>query len=115
MDDLILLITVFTLIGMVEIILGLPLLFNKIKPNWLYGFRLPSTVSNEKIWYKVNHFFGRDMIISGIIITQLSLFLMFFNFKLLIIEILIILIIVLNISLVTIIVRAYLFLKTIKS
>jgi uncharacterized membrane protein len=115
MDDFILLIIVFIIVGMVEIILGLPLLFNKIKPNWLYGFRLPSTVSNEKIWYKVNHFFGRDMIISGIIVIQMSFIFMLFNFNLLITEILIILIAVLNISLVTIIVRAYLFLKTIRS
>ena len=114
MDDLIIVFIMFISIGMVEIILGLPLLFNKIKPNWFYGFRLPSTVKNEKIWYETNQFFGRDMIISGIIIVLLTFFLMLFNLNLLITEILFFLIVLLHILIITIILRAYFFLKKIK-
>jgi uncharacterized membrane protein len=115
MDDLTVIFIVFISVGMVEIILGLPLLFNKIKPNWFYGFRLPSTVSNEKVWYKINQYFGRDMIISGIIIVLLTFFLMLFKLNLLIIEIFTFLIVILHILIITIIVRAYFFLKSIKN
>jgi len=40
----------------------------KIKPNWLYGFRLPKTLSDEDICYKTNKYVGRDFIFAGILV-----------------------------------------------
>ena len=67
---------IFLLIGFMEIILGIPLLLEKVKPNWIYGFRLPKTLSNKEIWYKTNKYAGRDLIVSGMIVTLGSLFLL---------------------------------------
>jgi len=75
MDNFIL-ILIFVLAGFMEVILGFPLLFEKIKPNWFYGFRTPKTMSNKDIWYKSNKYLGRDFIIAGIILIIGSLFLL---------------------------------------
>jgi uncharacterized membrane protein len=76
MENTILIIILYTLVGILEIILGIPLLLEKIKPNWFYGFRLPKTMSSKDIWYKSNKYVGRDFIITGIIVTLGSLFLL---------------------------------------
>jgi len=78
------LILIFILAGSMEIILGLPLLFEKIKPNWIYGFRTSKTMSDKDIWYKSNKYLGRDFIIIGIFLIIGSSFLLLpgFNFSL---------------------------------
>ena len=43
--------------------LSIPLLYERIKPNQLYGFRTRKTLSDENIWYKANKYMARDMII----------------------------------------------------
>jgi uncharacterized membrane protein len=45
--------------------LGIPLKLQKIPPNGLYGVRMPSTLENPTIWYRVNAVAGRDMMIVG--------------------------------------------------
>jgi len=75
MDNFILVI-IFVIAGFMEVILGMPLLLEKIKPNWFYGFRTPKTMSNKEIWYKSNKYLGRDFIIIGIILIVGSLFLL---------------------------------------
>ena len=62
------LIVIYIIVGFLEIILGLPFLLGKIKPNWLYGFRLPKTLSDEDICYKTNKYVGRDFIFAGILV-----------------------------------------------
>jgi uncharacterized membrane protein len=75
MEDTTLVIIVFTISGVAEIIQGIPLMFEKIKPNWLYGFRLPGTVSNKEVWYPVNRYLGRGLVIAGIILVISTLLL----------------------------------------
>ena len=82
MEDYLFIIYIFILVGALEIIMGLPLMYSKIKPNWLYGFRTPKTVKNEEVWYKVNERTGRDFIISGIIVILVALSFMVFDFDL---------------------------------
>ena len=43
------LVIIFALIGFIEIILGIPLLLEKIKPNRFYGFRTSKIMSNKDI------------------------------------------------------------------
>jgi len=70
---------VFIFIGLLEIIMGIPLLLEKIKPNALYGFRTPKTRSSDEIWYKINKYVGRDFVVAGIIVTLCSPFLLIFG------------------------------------
>ncbi|MDH7517714.1 MAG: SdpI family protein [Candidatus Thermoplasmatota archaeon] len=76
MDNYVLIILLYILVGLLEIIMGIPLLLEKVKPNWFYGFRLPKTLSNNEVWYKSNKYVGRDFVIMGIIISLISLFML---------------------------------------
>lgn len=60
-------------IGLLLIVLGIPLLLGKIKPNNIYGFRTKKTISDEKIWYPANKYSGKLMVFAGIIIIILSI------------------------------------------
>jgi hypothetical protein len=46
--------------------LSVPLILHKIPPNGLYGFRIPSTVENPELWYKVNAYSGRRFLVAGL-------------------------------------------------
>ncbi len=54
-------------IGLLEIVLSIPLIFERIPPNSLYGFRTPKTRHNEDIWYRANKFAGKTMFLAGFI------------------------------------------------
>jgi len=108
--DILLILTII-LIGILEIIVGLPLLFGKIKPNWIYGFRLPKTLSSDEIWYKSNRYVGRDFVITGIVVTLGSLFLYIFRFSFSIIEITWIGVSLLIIPLIVVLIRGVIYLK----
>ena len=69
----------FLVVGMFEILLGIPLLYEKVKTNWIYGFRIKKTLENEEIWYKANKYSGRDLIISGSVVVIFSLFIIIFK------------------------------------
>jgi hypothetical protein len=47
--------------------LAIPLLLGKIAPNPWYGFRVPSTLADETLWYKVNHHMASWLLATGII------------------------------------------------
>jgi len=97
--------------GMIEIILGIPLLFEKIKPNKLYGFRVKKTLSDENIWYKSNRYVGRDFIITGIILVMSSLYLLIFQMDFSILELTIISLILTLVPIFLILFRAFSYLK----
>jgi uncharacterized membrane protein len=65
----------FSLIGLLYIGLGLPLLRGWIQPNGWYRYRTKKTLSSERIWFAVNRVTGRDLIICGaaLIITAASI------------------------------------------
>lgn len=56
----------FTAVGVLFICLGMPLLFDRIPPNFWYGCRTTKTLSDENVWYAVNRVTGRDLIFGGI-------------------------------------------------
>ena len=76
MEDKIILIIAFLFSGLLEIGLSIPLILNKIRPNYLYGFRVGKTRHNEKIWYKANKYMGKDFFMMGFIISTGSLVLL---------------------------------------
>ena len=46
--------------------LSVPLILQKIPPNGLYGFRIPSTINNPDLWYKANTYAGRRFLVVGL-------------------------------------------------
>ena len=53
--------------GIFLILSALPMLYNCVKPNPWYGFRVPKTLSDERIWYPANSYAAKGMILTGII------------------------------------------------
>jgi len=39
-------------------LISLPLIFRKVPPNPVYGYRTRATLSDETLWYEVNAYFG---------------------------------------------------------
>lgn len=62
--------------GIVSILIALPLLDGKIKPNPLYGFRVRATLENPKVWYAVNKYFAQRLLLAAVveIIGAIALF-----------------------------------------
>ena len=115
MNDYQLLITIFILVGLSEIISGLPLLLKKVKPNWFYGLRYLRLMSTEKIWYKSNKYFRRDIVVSGILLILASLLLLIFKSSLSLIEIFLFCLLLIILPVITILIRAFMNLKKLRS
>ncbi len=52
--------------GVLLAALSVPLILRKIPPNGLYGFRVPSTLRDPALWYKVNEYAGRRALVVGL-------------------------------------------------
>jgi uncharacterized membrane protein len=61
------LLAMYLIFGGLLIVLAIPLLLDKIPPNPWYGFRVPSTLADERLWYKVNHYTARWLMLTGIV------------------------------------------------
>ncbi len=57
----------YVIFGLLLVGLSVPLLLDKIPPNGWYGFRVPSTLYNPDLWYKVNRYAARWLLLSGIV------------------------------------------------
>ena len=55
--------------GILLVLLSLPLLFEKIKPNSFYGVRVPATLKDPAVWYAVNKYCAQYLIAVGVIVT----------------------------------------------
>jgi uncharacterized membrane protein len=115
MDDTTIIFLVFTISGMAEIAQGLPLMFNKIKPNWLYGFRLPGSVANEEIWYPVNQYMGKGFVVAGIILVISTLLMFLMDFGLILFEKTLVLLFLLVIPIIVIIISSFGYYKKLKN
>ncbi len=58
----------FAGVGVLFILLSIPLILKKIPPNYFYGVRTRRTLSDENLWYVVNHHFGKSFLIGGVCI-----------------------------------------------
>ncbi len=56
-------------IGLLTVLIGLPLAFQRVKPNRIYGFRTRRTLSDPKIWYRANRILGLNLVVAGISIA----------------------------------------------
>ncbi len=57
----------YVVFGLLLAALAVPLWLEKIPPNGWYGFRVPSTLYNEQLWYKVNRYAARWLLLSGVV------------------------------------------------
>jgi uncharacterized membrane protein len=73
MDEITKATLLFSLVGVLYIGLGIPLLRGRVRPNYWYGCRTQKTLSDEKIWYAVNRVTGRSLIEAGVMLIISSL------------------------------------------
>lgn len=57
------------------IILSIPMILGKIRPNVWYGFRTRKTLSDERIWYAANQYAGKTLLFAGIVMIVGSMIL----------------------------------------
>jgi uncharacterized membrane protein len=60
------LLALYALGGLLLAALSIPLILHKIPPNGLYGFRIPSTLDDPELWYKVNAYSGKRFLVAGL-------------------------------------------------
>ena len=65
--------------GIVIILLGIPLMTGRVKPNGMYGFRTAKTFASEPIWYAANRYLGREMVKAGRTVVICSTILLVIN------------------------------------
>ncbi len=56
----------FVGLGILFLLIAIPLIQQRVKPNTVYGFRTPKTLSDPRIWYKANLFSGKQFYRSGL-------------------------------------------------
>lgn len=61
------LLIMYVVFGLLLVALAIPLMLDKIPPNPWYGFRVPSTLSDPEVWYKVNRYAARGLLATGIL------------------------------------------------
>jgi uncharacterized membrane protein len=65
-DRMMLLTVLFTGVGLLFVVLGVPLVQRRVGPNLLYGLRVPATLADEWVWYEANAASGRDLVVLGV-------------------------------------------------
>jgi len=55
----------YMILSVVMIIVALPLILEKVRPNNAYGFRTKKTLSDPGVWYAANRFTGWMLAVSG--------------------------------------------------
>ncbi len=61
------LLLVYCISGLILSALAIPLLAGKVKPNPIYGFRVPATLQDPELWYATNRYFARWQFAVGLI------------------------------------------------
>jgi hypothetical protein len=57
----------------------MPLLLNKVPPNKIYGARLAKAYESTELWYKINHYGAKQLIMAAGLIMVLSLIALIFS------------------------------------
>ena len=60
-----LLMTIYVLGGLLLILISIPLVFRKIPPNPIYGFRIRWTLEDPELWYSVNAYSAKWLMFVG--------------------------------------------------
>lgn len=65
------------MIGLIALLAALPLYFQKIRPNGVYGIRVPKALESEEAWYSINKLAGGKIAVGGSIMMTSGLLLLF--------------------------------------
>lgn len=63
--------------GLLLAAISVPLVLRKIGPNPLYGFRLRRTREDPAVWYPVNAYAGKRLLVVGLVIGVCAILLFF--------------------------------------
>jgi len=66
-------------IGALFVVLGLPLAKGKVRRNTWYGYRIPRTMKDDRIWEPVNAMTGIAFVVAGVIAGVVGLLLVVFS------------------------------------
>lgn len=55
------------------IALSVPLIRRRVGPNRFYGFRTPTTLKDERLWYEVNAKAGLDLLAVGSVLALVTI------------------------------------------
>src|SRR5262245_41346625 len=67
----------FTFSGLLLAAISLPLILRKIGPNPLYGFRVKRTLEDPAVWYPVNAYAAKRLLVVGLVICVSAIVLFF--------------------------------------
>jgi uncharacterized membrane protein len=59
--------------GLLLSAISIPLIFRKIGPNPIYGFRVKRTLEDPRVWYDVNAHAAKGLFLVGLIIVVTAL------------------------------------------
>jgi uncharacterized membrane protein len=60
-------------VGLAAAVLSVPLIVGIVPRNRLYGFRVPATLGDDRVWYAINRRVGAEMLIAGSALAALSI------------------------------------------
>ncbi len=63
----------YIFLGILMAVIAIPLVLRKVRPNPIYGFRTPFTMSREDVWYDINAYFGRWLLAIAVLFTAATL------------------------------------------
>jgi hypothetical protein len=63
----------YGLMGLLLVGLSIPLMRGQVPPNSWYGFRTRLTLDNPQIWYPVNAWAGRRLLVVGVVTVIMAL------------------------------------------
>jgi hypothetical protein len=67
----------YSLTGILLAVLSVPLILQKIGPNPWYGFRVKKTLDNPAVWYPVNAYAAKRLVVVGLASSLASVLLFF--------------------------------------
>ena len=73
MNKIQILMVMYAVMGLVVAGIGIPLAQRRIKPNSWYGVRFGRIMKDEELWYAVNAYVGRWLLVLGLLTTVLAL------------------------------------------
>jgi len=59
----------YLLLGALSIVIAVPLIQGRVRPNPWYGVRVRKTLENQDTWYAVNAYFGRRFAVFGLCVA----------------------------------------------
>ncbi len=71
-------VTIFIFLALIEAAVGIPFFFKKVPPNKIFGYKRIIKLKNDELWYSFHRMFGKNLILSGIILILMSVLIMLF-------------------------------------